>query len=202
MLSKIIVGQCILKPMITSIVFDFYGVFVNDPYDAWLATHNIERSGPYSDLVHQVDTGKLSHEDFFIQLGRLSGKSVESIRDSFIITPALINSDMVTLVKQLSQSYKLGFISNGSHHVRELLESQSLVDHFQSIVISSEVGITKPSREIFERCFIELDATGDEIVFIDDRTINTEAAAHLGVLTLVYKSYDELVPQLQELLAQ
>ena len=47
------------------------------------------------------------------------------------------------------ESIGLGIISNWDHTAREVLESAGLVDFFDHIVISSEVGHQKPEREIF-----------------------------------------------------
>ena len=60
-------------------------------------------------------------------------------------------------VKALSQKYKLYLASNGTSHVQAgRLESAKLRPYFQEIFISQEVGVNKPDRQFFERCFAKI----------------------------------------------
>ena len=49
--------------------------------------------------------------------------------------------------------YRLGVISNWDESARSLLDEHGLTEYFDTIVISSEVGIAKPEPEIFEFAF-------------------------------------------------
>ena len=53
-------------------------------------------------------------------------------------------------------------------------------------MISCEVGAAKPYPEIYTILFEQLDATPSEILFIDDKEENLEAARALGWQTIYY----------------
>lgn len=60
-------------------------------------------------------------------------------------------------VESLSKKYKLYLASNGTSHVQAgRLESANISQFFQGIFISQEIGVNKPDREYFERCFARI----------------------------------------------
>ncbi len=60
-------------------------------------------------------------------------------------------------VEALSRKYKLYIASNGTSHVQAgRLASANISHYFQGIFISQEIGINKPDREYFERCFARI----------------------------------------------
>ncbi|HTE22049.1 MAG TPA: HAD-IA family hydrolase [Candidatus Limnocylindria bacterium] len=71
---------------------------------------------------------------------------------------------------------------------------------FDEIVISSEVKCTKPQKQIFEIMVQKLRVEPSEIIFIDNSAINTEAAAKLGMASILYTKNDLLQERLHSLL--
>lgn len=60
-------------------------------------------------------------------------------------------------VESLSRKYKLYLASNGTSHVQAgRLESADIAQFFQGVFISQEIGVNKPDREYFERCFAQI----------------------------------------------
>ena len=55
---------------------------------------------------------------------------------------------------------------------------------FEGIVISGEVGLTKPDPRIFEHLLDRFGIEASDAVFIDDAVANVEAAARLGFHTI------------------
>lgn len=68
---------------------------------------------------------------------------------------------------------RLGIVSNAAfppHSMRAQLESLGLSPYFDATVYSSEIGVRKPNRAIYEECVKRLGGTGDGgVVFIGDR---------------------------------
>ena len=57
-------------------------------------------------------------------------------------------------VARLSEKYKLYLVSNGTTDVQmSRLESAGIGKYFQEIFISQEVGVDKPDKVFFDRCF-------------------------------------------------
>jgi len=68
------------------------------------------------------------------------------------------------------KGYRLSVVSNFDHAptARELLRKFGIVDFFEHIVISEEVGWRKPHRKIFEFALASLDESPSDVIFIGD----------------------------------
>lgn len=53
-------------------------------------------------------------------------------------------------------------------------------------------GFRKPSREAFEACLRALDVPAAEVVFVDDRAVNVEAAAAAGLDGILFEGAEAL----------
>lgn len=82
---------------------------------------------------------------------------------------------------------KLGMLSNG---VREIVDrirnDRDLPSLFDAVVISYEVGLTKPEPEIYRLVLSQLGVAPGEALFVDDRGENVAMAAELGLRTLQF----------------
>ncbi len=73
------------------------------------------------------------------------------------------------LLEHTREKYQLGIITNGiSSSQRTRLRAGNIDSLFQSIVISDEVGIRKPKKEIFEMALNELNVSHKEALFVGD----------------------------------
>ena len=70
---------------------------------------------------------------------------------------------------------------------------------FHVIVISGEVGMRKPDREIFEHTLELLGVAAEETIFVDDLAANVAAAARFGLVGVHHTSYDETAAELEAL---
>ncbi len=60
-------------------------------------------------------------------------------------------------VRRLSQKYKLYMVSNGNTDVQQSrLASAGIEKYFQKIFISGQVGVDKPDKVFFQRCFAQI----------------------------------------------
>jgi len=67
-----------------------------------------------------------------------------------------------------NRGFRLGVISNWDPSARLILDRHNLTGLFDSIVISSECGCEKPSREIFRKAMEELSAGPEESLYVGD----------------------------------
>lgn len=66
-------------------------------------------------------------------------------------------------------------------------------------VVSSHVKIRKPDREIYEALLNKYSLKADECIFTDDRPINIEGAAKLGINAFVFEGYKEAMAKISEI---
>jgi len=182
--------ECYTTGMISTIIFDLYGVLREDPYLAWLKNHNLAKDGAYKVLADEADLGNISREEFYQQLSQISDVAREDIENAFSSKKS-IDPQIITILTSLRPEYKLGLITNGSRHTRDFLEESGLAPLFNDIIVSSEVGLIKPDVQIFKLALERLDSTPEETLFIDDTKQNVLAAEALGIKAVQYESLDQ-----------
>jgi len=113
-----------------------------------------------------------------------------------------IDDDLVKLIRELHQdSCKIGLLSNAFSNMRGLLSLDwQIVDIFDAIVISAEVGIVKPDPRIYQLTVDALAVAPEQAVFIDDFIENIEAARDLSLQTIYFKSPEQARSELNLLL--
>ena len=68
----------------------------------------------------------------------------------------------------------------------------TFLDQLDGMIISGREHITKPDPAIYELLVSRYGLKKEECLFIDDREINIEAAAALGMDTILFTGYDDL----------
>lgn len=110
-----------------------------------------------------------------------------------------VNEGLVEIIKKLKPNYTIALISNYPPHLREKLDKQNLIELFDEIIISGEVGFQKPQPEIFLLFCERLNITPQELVFIDDSKKSLEGASDIGYTPVLYRSNQQLEQDLKEL---
>ncbi|HEX5797417.1 MAG TPA: HAD family phosphatase [Candidatus Saccharimonadales bacterium] len=183
--------------MYRAIIFDFFGVIQADPYQRWLNKHNLKREGEFAEASDMADKNLITWQEFFNKLNELSGEPVESIREAFY-EDKTIDEELIKFIKTLKNNYKISLLSNSSSdYLRPILAGHGILDLFDIDIVSSEVGVIKPDPEIFELALGKLGTAPEETIFIDDRSYNTEAAARLGIKSILYRDLVSLKEELR-----
>lgn len=183
--------------MIKAIIFDFFDVLRTDAYKAWLQTNKIPHEGDYFEASRQMDLGNITAKEFLKRLSQLGGRE---ITHDEMESSAQVDKAAVEIVKSLKANYRIALLSNApSAFIRELLEVHKLEQHFHQIVISSEVGMVKPSAKIFEYTLAKLGVMADEAIFIDDNPGHVAAASKMGITGIQFLSANQLKEELAKM---
>ncbi|MDR0915719.1 MAG: HAD family hydrolase [Oscillospiraceae bacterium] len=75
-------------------------------------------------------------------------------------------SETIGALSSLSDRYKLGLISNWDLSARQVLARNALEPYLSEVIVSSEVGIEKPDRRIFELAVAT--ARGEKCLYVGD----------------------------------
>jgi epoxide hydrolase-like predicted phosphatase len=110
----------------------------------------------------------------------------------FIAAPAMIN--VVRRAKRAGLKTALLSNSWGNEYLRDDWDAL-----FDAVVISGEVGMRKPDRDIFDYTLHKLDRHATEAVFVDDMETNIRGAAAIGLIGVHHRSYDETLVELEAL---
>jgi HAD superfamily hydrolase (TIGR01509 family) len=174
----------ILVIMITTVIFDYYGVFRADSYTQWLNKNGLERAGRFEDLIRQVDRGFINQTEFTSQLSDLLGRTVAV--DEIHSSGSEIDQAVVDIANTLKASYKLALLSNAGTSLKDRLSGDGILHLFDEVIVSSEVGRAKPDTEIFRIALHRLNIDSKEAIFIDDSLVNVEAARSMGIESIRY----------------
>ncbi|HVI69772.1 MAG TPA: HAD family phosphatase [Magnetospirillaceae bacterium] len=178
--------------MVQAIIFDFFGVIRTDALKSWLTFHNFEPNDEMRTAIKQVDRGDISADQFFAMLGKISGQTPAEILHEMEHGAAL-DYHILELIKQLKPKYKIGLLSNASSaFIRTILREYQLDPYFDTVVVSSEVGLIKPEPAIFKLALKQLDVPPEQTVFIDDSPANVAGAKDVGIRSMIYTTSQAL----------
>ena len=89
----------------------------------------------------------------------------------------------IDLIRRLRSAYKTAVLSNADRTlVYALRESHGIYDLFDDVVVSADVGMTKPDARIYALSAQRLGLAAGECVFIDDLPRNVEGARAAGMV--------------------
>jgi len=163
--------------MYKAVAFDFFGVIQNDQYTVWLSNHGFKKQGEFSDLSIEM-------KDFYEGLSKLSRIPAIEIKAEFD-KPQHLDEAVIKIIKKIREKYKTALASNSnSDYLIEMLQRNKLDDLFDEVIISGEVGYSKPSAEFFEYLLKKLDLLPSQVVFIDDTPQNVVSAEALGIKSI------------------
>lgn len=99
--------------------------------------------------------------------------------------------------KMRNKGFKLVLLSD---QVKKLWEDinrrHNLSSHFDEIIISSDVGLSKPDQKIYKYALEKTGTRAQESIFIDDREENLVSAKQMGLKVILYKNPEQLYQDL------
>ena len=117
--------------------------------------------------------------------------TAESLWEDHMSLPDFVKPDSVLnqMLERLSADYQLMIISNGSANMqRRKLQRAGLIDYFEHIFISAEVGYAKPDTRLFSHALSHCHHAN--VVMIGDDYINDMQPAMAMELTTVFINPD------------
>lgn len=131
-------------------------------------------------------------------------QSIKVILDeSEIATNMQPITPMIKLVENIKREGKhnIYIISNYAKHAADFLieKNKEFFSLFDDIIISAEIGMIKPDREIFDYFLQKHNTEADKCVFIDDQEQNVLAAKQMGITSFQYKNFNAIRDSLQNL---
>ena len=184
---------------IKNIIFDLGGVLLN--INPLLSLQELERVSGIDQkeltkrflsehIFEKFDTGSLNPAQFRSELCRIMNTNVSDAEIDKAWNLLLLDFPLprVELLKQLQNNYRIFLLSNTNsihfdHYTHNFYEKYGIrmVDLFDRVFVSHEIGIHKPDAGIYIHVLENAQINASETVFIDDSLANIEAAALLGI---------------------
>lgn len=197
-------------PSYQGLLVDWGGVMTSNVFDAFRSFSEAEglepdtlrqrfREDPSSrDLLIALETGQIDEDEFEPRFAEILGVSASGLIER-IFSGAGPDEEMLAAVERArGQGVRTGLISNSWGTRR--YDRDLLAQLFDGIVISGEVGIRKPSREIYELGAEQIRLPPPQCVFVDDLPFNLKPAAELGMATIHHSSAGDTITKLEQLL--
>ncbi|MEO8519120.1 MAG: HAD family phosphatase [Dermatophilaceae bacterium] len=152
--------------------------------------------------IHQLERGEIALEDFEHLLSSAlsrEGSTVEAqgLVHTMFADLAIYEDSMTSLVTRAhAAGVRTALLSNswGLDYDRS-----DWLDMFDVVVISGEVGMRKPERQIFELTLGRLGLPAAQCVFVDDMAHNVAAAGQAGLTGIVHRTFEETAGELEAL---
>jgi HAD superfamily hydrolase (TIGR01509 family) len=174
--------------VIRGIIFDCYGVLVSGSLDYLRSLTPAGKRQAFTDLSRASDNGYISRDEYVQGASELIGISPQEIRN-IISKQEVRSAQMLEYVLSLKNSYRTALLSNvGRGAIERLFTPEELKGLFDAVVLSSEVGMTKPNIEIYQYAAAQLDLAPEECVMIDDIPFNVEGAEMAGMRGVLFES--------------
>ena len=179
--------------MITTILFDFGDVFVNLEKEA--SKKAFEKLGLYNSNTELLEKnelfekGKISENEFLTTfLKYLPTSTIEEVKAAWNVVIGEFPLYRLEFLQMLSQKYRLFLLTNTDEiHIAHFEESVGMSFYtdfyrcFEKVFYSYEMGMRKPQPEIYKAILNQYDLKPQNVLFVDDKKENTDAASELGI---------------------
>jgi HAD superfamily hydrolase (TIGR01509 family) len=122
-----------------------------------------------------------------------------NVKDYRILDHFFVNDELLSFIKQLKGKVQVCLFTDGSLHdvpdIRGCIESA-----FDVMITAEEMGAKKNSPQTYLRLVEVLDVQPNEVLFVDDKIDNVEAAQKVGVAAVQFKDNKQVVAALHKLL--
>ena len=192
-----------------TLLVDFGGVLTTNVFDAFADFCRVEGLAPDTvrdrfmtdpearDLLGDLETGRIDEAEFEPRFAALLGlERAEGLIDrlfaGMVPEPAMLGA--VRAARR--GGVRTGLLSNSWG--QERYDRATLEELFDTVVISGEVGMRKPSPEIYALAAERLGREPERIVFVDDLPGNLKPAREIGMATVLHRDAGATVAELEQ----
>jgi len=184
---------------ITTILFDLDGVlriYLDEDTNLIEKKHGLEfgiidKTAFTEDLLMKVTTGRLERLEWV----KIVGEKINNLQAAldWENRPVYIDNEVLSIVRELgSMGYQICLITNGTDNLSNELRNLGIEKEFAHIFNSAELGVAKPSPEIYKIVLTRCKLKPENIAYIDDNKNNVLEAQNLGFNSTQYSSVESL----------
>ncbi|MBR5957954.1 MAG: HAD-IA family hydrolase [Salinivirgaceae bacterium] len=183
-----------------TIIFDFGGVILDinpdlsrHKFAVMLGVENARRLE--GEQVPQLyESGRMTRGEFVAKINQIGGTnySEEEILNAWNAMLLAYQKPRIEWIKRLRNTHKLLMLSNTNESHFEYFHNKLIAEYgvtfyqlFDHVYLSHEMGLLKPSLEIFQKVIDEQQLNPQRTLFIEDTQRNADAARQVGLQTLL-----------------
>lgn len=204
--------------MLRAALFDFGGVILSSPFDAFAEyeraeglpeglIRRINAENPDRNAWARLERNEVGLEGFCALFEAEARTMGHEVSGSAVLAclEGQLRPAMVEAVRRCGQHLKTGLLTNNFTAMPaptagdpRAVERQAVVDLFDVVVESSVVGVRKPDARFYEIACERLDIRPDEAVFLDDLGVNLKPARAMGMTTIKVIDPDQALADLED----
>lgn len=198
-------------PAINALFWDVGGVLLTNAWDRDERTKAFEHfhldpdefHSRHEMVVSSFERGKITLDEYLDRTVFYKERAFtrEEMRD-FMFSLSQPFPEVLQFAQSLANSgkYFMGTINNESRELNNYrIKKFELRKILRVFVSSCFVGLRKPERDIYRLTLEITQFPGEQCCFIDDRALNLECAAQLGMHTIQMQSLEQLGAELKKL---
>ncbi len=109
-----------------------------------------------------------------------------------------VNPKMYDLVEELKEKkITVGLLSNIDDRLAKMVRDFGLYRPFEPCLLSCEIGFEKPDSRAYLHLLEKLNLPAKDVVFIDDKPENVEAAKKVGFDAILFQSEEQIRKELE-----
>lgn len=198
---------------IRAVFFDYGGVIQRTEFQAPRQQLAERFNMDYDDIdklvfggesAQRASVGEIGEDVHWSQvLKRLKqpASELQTIKDEFF-GGDVVDHEMVEFIRSLRGRFHVGLISNAWDGMRPHLERTGLIELFETVIISAEVGVMKPEARIYHLALEQAQVKAGEAVFVDDMPANIAACESIGMKGVLFKEPRVAMEALKKLLKE
>ncbi len=181
------------------LVLDCFGLFSKDPFVTYFLRHYGESSMPIKNkYCEPADKGLITLEELMDgvekELGVDKVAMMKELREIGKPIPK-----MMEWTKKMKERHQVVLLSNCMAGMMDLIfEGTEFFSCFDETYLSYKLGLVKPYEDIYKKLLDE-HKEYEMSLFIDDNPNNLVAADKLGMKTILYTDFDDMVRKVEEL---
>jgi putative hydrolase of the HAD superfamily len=198
--------------VIRAALFDFGGVLTTSPFDAFSryeAAHGLpsgfirrlNATNHHDNAWAKLERSQIGFEEFcelFEAEAQAAGHRLDAHEVMNLLSGEL-RPAMIEAVRRCSAKLKTACLTNNFRSAMEARPEVAMVlELFDQVIASSEVGARKPDRHFYELACRVLSVQPTECVFLDDLGVNLKPAREMGMTTIKVTDEDTALSALEE----
>lgn len=180
-------------PRPAAVVFDLDGVIrhwnddeLDDVESAFgLPARSILTVAFSPDLGPRAITGRLTYREWMDAIRERilaeHGDDARGALDEWEANVGRVDTEMVAVLRAVRAQAPLALLSNGTTRLRRDLHVLDLLDEFDEVFNTAELGIAKPDPDVFLLVCDRLGAAPSATLFVDDLAENVAGATEAGL---------------------
>ncbi len=147
--------------------------------------------------LESVTTGIMTDEQWREQIAtelelRFEKNKVKTVLSQWTAFPGQLDQQVSQFYRSKKSDCKIALLTNGTTKLMTDLKILGISDLFDVVYNTCEIGFAKPDPRTFHYVLNTIGYPAHEILFVDDREINTRSAQSLGFAVHQFNNFNDL----------